>query len=96
MFKEASYFSIDENIKRVASRTMKYAVLYGALFYKYSTQETLQVMWKRVLKAIGCLASILGMPSIDYLSIELSPLSERYDFVFRMRHIENILKQLSK
>lgn len=89
-------FSIDENIKRVASRTMKYAVLYGALFYKYSTQETLQVMWKRVLKAIGCLASILGMPSIDYLSIELSPLSERYDFVFRMRHIENILKQLSK
>lgn len=86
--------SKDENYNKVACRTMKYAILYGILFNKFSRQETLRVMSNRVLKAIGSLASIFGKPSIDFLSKELNPLSERYGYVFRMSHIENMLKSL--
>lgn len=85
---------VEKDYEKVAHRTMKYAILYGALFRKFSNQETLQILGNRVLKAIRTLSLILGMPTIDFLSEELNPLSSRYDYVFRLRHIEDILKKL--
>ena len=90
--REKTAITID--FEKVAYRTMKYAILYGALFRKFSNQETLQILGNRVLKAIRTLSLLLGMPTIDFLSEELNPLSSRYDYVFRLRHIEDILKKL--
>ena len=50
---------------------MKYAILYAALFYKFSNQETLRVLGERVLQTIKKLSNILGNPSFVYLSEEL-------------------------
>ena len=85
----------DENFNKVASRTMKYAILYGTLFYRLSHVETIRVLGNRLLKAVDSLVVIWGKPSFKTLTKELEPLSERYDFVFRMNHVENMLRNLS-
>ena len=84
----------DESYKKVAIRTMKYSILFGTLFLKYSNQEDKRVKGKRVLKAVSSLIALFGMPSIEFLSRELEPLSERYDYAFRMRHLENFIATL--
>ena len=84
----------DENFNKVASRTMKYAILYLILFNRLSHVETIQVLGSRVLKAVNCLVALFGKPSIDTLTKELEPLSERYDYVFRLNHVENMLRLL--
>ena len=84
----------DESYNKVVCRTMKYAILYGALFNRLSHYETIRVLNKRILKAIDNLVSIFGKPSIKYLTEELEPLSERYGYVFRMNHVEKILRSL--
>ena len=78
--------SIKKEHEKVTYRTMKYAILYAALFYKFSNQETLRVLGERVLQTIKKLSNILGNPSFVYLSEELGPLSTRYDYVFRLKH----------
>ena len=84
----------NDSYNKVASRTMKYAILYGILFNRLSHVETIQVLGNRLLTAINSLVSIFGKPSIKTLTKELKPLSERYDYVFRMNHVENMLRLL--
>ena len=84
----------DENFNKVASRTMKYAILYLILFNRLSHVETIQVLGSRLLKAVNSLVALFGKPSIDTLTKELEPLSERYDYVFRLNHVENMLRLL--
>lgn len=85
----------DENYKRIACRAMKYAILYGALFFKFSNIENKNLRGNRVKKAIGYLTSLFGMPSYKFLSRELEPLSERYGYAFRMKHVEYFIKMLN-
>ena len=87
---------LDEGFRNVVNRSMKYALLYGALFYKFATANDEQAKGNRIIKAIRTLSSIFGIPSIDYLSLELDPLSERYDYVFRMIHVEKMIKRLAQ
>ena len=87
--------SLDESFIKVACRTMKYAILYGTLFNKTYNQIDKQVRCSRVSNAVKMLASLIGMPSIEYLSRELEPLSEKYDYAFRMRHIEVFIDKLN-
>ena len=86
----------DENYNKVAYRTMKYAILYGALFNKFSNFETIRVLGNRLLKAVDSLVFLFGKPSLKTLITELDPLSERYDYIFRRSQIENFFKQLDK
>lgn len=86
----------DEKFNKVATRTMKYVILYGTLFYKLSNIETKRVLNNRLLEAVDSLVGLFGKPSIDILTMELEPLSERYDYVFRMSHIEYMLKLISR
>ena len=85
----------DENYSKIACRAMKYAILYGALFFKFSNIENKNIRGNRVKKAIGDLTSLFGMPTVGLLSRELEPLSERYDYAFRMKHIEYFIKILN-
>ena len=68
---------------------MKYAILYGTLFNRLSHIETIRILGKRLQKAVDSLAVLFGKPSFETLTKELEPLSERYDYVFRMNHVEN-------
>jgi hypothetical protein len=86
----------DEKFNKVATRTMKYVILYGTLFYKLSNIETKRVLNNRLLEAVDSLVGLFGKPSIDILTRELEPLSERYDYVFRMSHVEYMLKLISR
>ena len=86
----------DEKFNKVATRTMKYVILYGTLFYKLSNIETKRILNNRLLEAIDSLVGLLGKPSIDTLTKELEPLSERYDYVFRMSHVEYMLELISR
>lgn len=85
----------DENFNKVSSRSMKYAILYGTLFNRLSTYETIRILGKRLQKAVDSLAVLFGKPSFETLTKELEPLSERYDYVFRMNHVENMIRSLS-
>ena len=80
----------EERFINISRRTMKYAILYGALFNKFASFEEMKTKNKRVLKALRSLASIFGVPSYEYMANELEPLSERYDYVFRMSHIKKM------
>ncbi len=85
----------DENFNKVSSRSMKYAILYGTLFNRLSHIETIRILGKRLQKAVDSLAVLFGKPSFETLTKELEPLSERYDYVFRMNHVENMIRSLS-
>lgn len=50
----------------------------------------------RVLKALKSLLLIFETPSIEFLSKELEPLSKKYDFTFRINHIDSILARLNR
>lgn len=84
--------SIDERFWKVALRTMKYVILYGALFKKLTHHETVVIKEKRLMNSINGLIAIFGKPTIDYLRKELEPLSKRYNNVFSMTHIERMLE----
>lgn len=57
--------------------------------------ETIRILGKRLQKAVDSLAVLFGKPSFETLTKELEPLSERYDYVFRMNHVENMIRSLS-
>lgn len=86
----------DSNYDKAACRTMKYAVLYGALYEKYADQGVKTVYRKQVMNAVGCMALKFGIPSLSFLAEELSPISERYDFVFRISHIADFVEELNR
>ena len=86
----------DDNYNKISKRAMKYAILFEALFYKFSSKIEKKIRGKRLLSAARNLISIFGAPSIDYLTQELQPLSERYDYIFRMKDIEKMAECYSK
>jgi hypothetical protein len=83
----------DDDFKKKADRTMKYALLFGTLFFRNATGKE-EHLKKRVLQALQSLISLFGIPSEKYLEDELSPLSERYDYAFRYRHVKNFIDKL--
>ncbi len=87
---------LDESYRTVVNRFMKYVILYGTLFYKFVNYNEIQAKGKYIIKYIKTLTSIFGIPSIEYLKQELAPLSERYDYVFRMHHVVGMLELLNK
>lgn len=78
----------------IARRTVKYAVLYGTLFLRKATDYHQQAYGKQIINGTKKLFSILGTPSMEYLEAELAPLSERYNYEFRMAHIEMFVKNV--
>lgn len=83
----------DDDFKKKADRTMKYALLFSTLYYRNATDKE-EPFKKRVLLALQSLISLFGIPSDKYLEDELSPLSERYDYAFRYGHIKNFIDNL--
>lgn len=84
----------DDDFAKKANRTMKYAILFATLFFKNATQREVQILGNRVMKATQCLKSILGLPSNEFLEEELSPISERYDYAFRISHVQRLINKL--
>lgn len=83
----------DDDFKKKADRTMKYALLFGSLFYRNATGKE-EHLKKRVLQSLRSLIGLFGIPSEKYLEDELTPLSERYDYAFRYRHIKNFIEKI--
>lgn len=83
--------SQDASYQKAAFRTMKYIVLFGTLFRKYSNQEGKRIIGTRVINAIKNLKTVFGMPSKDLLLKELQSVSEKYNYVFRLKEVENLL-----
>ena len=72
---------------------MKYAILFAALFDRNTTEKEGHLK-KRVIRALQNLISIFGVPSEKLLEEEITPLSKRYDYVFRYKHIKNLIDKL--
>ena len=83
----------DDDFKKKADRTMKYALLFGTLFFRNATGKE-EHLKKRVLQALQSLVPLFGIPSEKYLEDELSPLSERYDYAFRYMQVKNFIDKL--
>ena len=83
----------DDDFKKKADRTMKYALLFGTLFFRNATEKE-EHLKKRVLQALQSLVPLFGIPSEKYLEDELSPLSERYDYAFRYMQVKNFIDKL--
>lgn len=79
----------------VATRTMKYAILYCTLFNKMA-DCSLKFKENEVLSIISSLASVLGLPSIENLEKELTPLSQRYNYEFRISHVKQTIEKLQE
>lgn len=85
----------DEDFEIKAKRTMKYVILFGTLFRTTNTDVgARQFIWPKMLNYIKQLAHLLKLPSIDYLTNELMPISERYGFVFSASNIERFVNAL--
>lgn len=84
----------DEDFEKKARRAMKYVILFGTLFFKNATEKERHLL-KRVLNVIQCISTVLGMPTENYLEEELMPLSERYDYAFRYKHIQDLISRLA-
>ena len=84
----------DDDYTKKANRTIKYAILFATLFFKNATQKEISLLGMRVTQAVKSLVSILGLPSDEYFEEELSPISERYDYVFRISHIQRIIDKM--
>lgn len=84
----------DDDFEKKAQRAMKYAILFGALYFKNATEKEKHIS-KKVLVAINDLSTVLGIPTEKYLEEELMPLSERYDFAFRYKQIHDLINKLS-
>ena len=85
----------DEDFKKKADRTMKYAILFATLFYRNATHREDHLL-KKVISSLNTLISIFGVPDKSVLESELAPLSERYDYVFRFNHVKRILDLLHR
>lgn len=83
----------DDDFKKKSDRTMKYAILFAALFDRNTTEKEGHLK-KRVIRALQNLISIFGVPSEKLLEEEITPLSKRYDYVFRYKHIKNLIDKL--
>ena len=77
----------------IARRAVKYAVLYGALFFGKATDYYQHTKSKQIINGIKKLFSIFGTPSMEYLVTELAPLSERYNHEFRMADVETFINK---
>ena len=86
---------IDDDFKKKAARTLKYAILFGSLFFRNATEKE-EHLKKRIIQALQSLITLFGIPSKKYLEEELTPLSERYDYVFRFNHVKRIINMLEK
>lgn len=84
----------EADFDKKAKRTMKYVILYATLFYKNATEKELKFLWPRVLSSIKQLVTLFGMPTMEYLTNELMPISERYGYVFRESNIKRLIKKL--
>lgn len=85
----------DEDFKKKADRTMKYAILFATLFYRNATHREDHLL-RKVISSLNTLISVFGVPDKSVLESELAPLSERYDYVFRFNHVKRILDLLHK
>ena len=84
----------DDDYTKKANRTMKYAILFATLFFKNATQREVHLLGNRVMQATQCLMSKFGLPSDEFLEEELSPISERYDYAFRISHVLRLINKL--
>lgn len=93
-FCEHSKIPTIDQFHKIALRAVKYAVLYGTLFFKTADRYYKQTIGEQLINGTRKLFSILGTPSMEYLKSELEPLSERYNNEFRMAHVEMFVNKV--
>lgn len=93
-FCEHSKVATISQFSKIALRAVKYAVLYGTLFFKTADRYYKQTIGEQIINGTKKLFSILGTPSMEYLEEELAPLSERYNNEFRMAHVEMFVNKV--
>lgn len=79
---------------KIALRAVKYAVLYGTLFFKTADRYYKQTTGEQIINGTRKLFTLLGIPSMEYLKAELEPLTERYNKEFRMAHVEMFVNKI--
>lgn len=93
-FCEHSKIPTDCQFKAIAQRAVKYAVLYGTLFFRKATEYYRQTNGKQIINGTRKLFTIFGTPSMEYLKAELVPISERYNYEFRIAHVEMFINKV--
>ena len=93
-FCEHSEVSTKNQFSKITLRAVKYAVLYGTLFFKTADRYYKQTIGEQIINGTRKLFSKLGTPPMEYFETELMPLSERYNNEFRMAHVENFINMV--
>ncbi len=70
---------------------MKYALLYATGINRYSTIPNIM---KQVRESMQMLVEIFGLPDKEQMRNELLPLFEQYDYIIKMKYIEDAIKTL--
>lgn len=93
-FCEHSELPTKNQFSKITLRAVKYAVLYGTLFFKTADRYYKQTIGEQIINGTRKLFSKLGTPPMKYFETELMPLSERYNNEFRMAHVENFINMV--
>ena len=93
-FCERSNIPNSSQFMAIAQRAVKYAVLYGTLFFRKATEYYRKTNGNQIINGTRKLFTIFGTPSMEYLEAELAPLSERYNYEFRMTHVEIFINKV--
>ncbi len=94
-FCEHSKIPTTDKFMAIAQRAVKYAVLYGTLFFRKAMVYHVQANGKHIINSTRKLFSIFGEPSMEYLKSELEPISERYNHEFRMADVEMFINKVN-
>ena len=86
------YLFYTENMEKLKQLVSE--MLPSEEYEKNATQKEISLLGMRVTQAVKSLVSILGLPSDEYFEEELSPISERYDYAFRISHIQRIIDKM--
>ena len=84
----------DRDYQKKSTRVLKYAVLYATLFHKFASEFDEKLKGWKVDKCIKTLFDIFDVLETEKLLMELEPISERYNYIFRTSHVKKLLQKI--
>jgi hypothetical protein len=87
---------ISNDFQKKIHRSLKYAVLYATMFYKFASIDDSKVYGQRILSNLKSLFCLLAIPDKDRIKEELSILSVSNNYVFRIKHVDNLLAKVEQ
>lgn len=82
-------YDVDE---KSVQKAMKYAILFVVFYYRFTPYN--KINEKKISTAFNELVKMLGLPNREQLEKELNSLAKTYNYIFKLKDIEQRIKKL--